>query len=123
MPRSVSLGGLVLLGCAVVASAGTLRCQSVDGNLNCAGSRAVGCQSVNGRTVCTSGGDDGVRSFGQAAPLGDRTDAAMEDPSGDAPIASTQRIEQHGPGGHTLIYRRDGSRIHLRTDRLRIDRE
>jgi hypothetical protein len=41
----------------------TLRCQSMNGNLNCAGSSGVSCQTINGRTTCVSGKGGIVQSF------------------------------------------------------------
>jgi hypothetical protein len=67
----------------ISAQAGELRCTSVNGNLNCAGSGAVSCQTINGHTVCTNG--DAVQSFG--APDNDQAD----DPDDDTPA-----IPPHG---------------------------
>jgi len=55
------------------ASAESLRCQSVNGNLNCAGSGGVSCQTVNGRKVCISGHGDVIQSFGGDQSAGDRS--------------------------------------------------
>ena len=62
--RTMTLAALSLLWCGIAASAETLRCQSVNGNLNCAGSGGVSCQTVDGRKVCVSGHGDVVQSFG-----------------------------------------------------------
>jgi hypothetical protein len=64
MSRRVMLAALSLLWCGVSASAETLRCQSVNGNLNCAGSGGVSCQTVDGKKTCVSGHGDVVQSFG-----------------------------------------------------------
>jgi hypothetical protein len=79
--RAVMLAGLSVLWCGVSASAETLRCRSVNGNVNCAGSGSVSCQTINGKTVCV--GDRGavMQSFGnsQGQPadmLDDPMDAA-----------------------------------------------
>jgi hypothetical protein len=66
--RVAALAGLWAVLCGVSAGAETLRCQSVNGNLNCAGSSGVSCQTVNGRTTCVSGHGDVVQSFGRGAP-------------------------------------------------------
>jgi hypothetical protein len=76
------------------ASADTLRCQSINGNLNCAGSGGSSCQTVNGRTVCISGHGDVVQSFGGgAAPdLGDEgADYQDRDDQGGRAGSPTQR--------------------------------
>ncbi len=64
-PRSLAIAA-ALFACAPVF-AGTLRCTSLNGNLNCAGSGAVSCQSVNGHTVCSNASHDVMQSFGGAA--------------------------------------------------------
>lgn len=122
-PWSLSFGVAALLACGAPALADSPRCQSINGNRDCAGSRAVICQTVNGRTVCSSPSGDVVQSFGSGAPLADRADAAQDEAPEGADSAPLQRIERHGPGGHTLLFSRDGSTLHLRTDRLRIDRD
>jgi hypothetical protein len=77
----------------------------------------MACQTINGRQVCSSGRGDVVQSFGNAAPSADADDDMGLDP-GDR-----QHIEQHRPGGHTMLLDRDGTSLHLRTDRLSIDRD
>ncbi len=62
--RAATFAALSILCFGVSASADTLRCQSVNGNLNCAGSSGVSCQTVNGKKVCVSGHGDVVQSFG-----------------------------------------------------------
>lgn len=117
--------------CCGAAMAETMRCQSVNGNLNCAGSDAVSCQTVNGKTVCTSGKGDIVQSFGDHRPsttLGSRDgghdDADKDDDGDEAPAAppGRTRLRQNGPSGHALQLDRDGRELHLRTDRMSIDR-
>jgi hypothetical protein len=62
---SRALPGIVaLLACGVSASAETLRCQSIDGNVNCVGSHGYSCQTINGKKTCVSGKGDIVQSFG-----------------------------------------------------------
>jgi hypothetical protein len=117
--RTVTFAALSILWCGVSASGETLRCQSVNGNLNCAGSGGVSCQTVNGKKVCTSGHGDVVQSFGSGQSSGDDAytdDDALSDP------AIHQRLEQHGPSGRTLLLDRDGTKLHVHTDWLSIDR-
>jgi hypothetical protein len=114
---------LAMLSSGMSASAETLRCQSVNGNLNCAGSNGVSCQTVNGKKVCVSGHGDVVQSFGNSGSSGgDVTtdDEGVDDWPSDPAIH--QRLEQRGPGGRTLMLERNGTELHLRTDRLSIDR-
>ena len=77
-PRSLAIAA-ALFACAPVF-AGTLRCTSLNGNLNCAGSGAVSCQSVNGHTVCSNASHDVMQSFGGAAMDDDAADDATDDP-------------------------------------------
>jgi len=126
--RTVLFAGLSMVWCGVSASAETLRCQSVNGNLNCAGSDGVSCQTVNGKTVCVSGHGDVVQSFGNGPPSdtgGDDSDDAGSGGRGDVPPGPTikERLERHDSSGHTLLLDRDGTRLHLRTDWLSIDRD
>jgi hypothetical protein len=121
--RTATFAALSILWCGVSASAETLRCQSVNGNLNCAGSGGVSCQTVDGKKVCVSGHGDVVQSFGNGNSSRDDASTGDEDLD-DAPAgpAIHQRIEQHGPGGHTLLLERDGTKLHVQTDSLSIDR-
>jgi hypothetical protein len=117
--RTVAIS--LLLGTPAVA--GTLHCQSVNGNLNCAGSGAVSCQTINGRTTCTNGGHDVVQSFGGSGD--DPADATPDEPERDdatPPRGWQMPMPQRPPGNHTLLLQRDGLNLHLRTDRLSIDR-
>ena len=63
--RSVAFAGLSIMWCGVSVSAETLRCQSINGNLNCAGSSGASCQTIDGKTVCISRHGDIVQSFGR----------------------------------------------------------
>ena len=80
--RTATFAALSILWCGVSASAETLRCQSVNGNLNCAGSGGVSCQTVNGKKVCTSGHGDVVQSFGSGKSS--RDDANTDDDAADS---------------------------------------
>jgi hypothetical protein len=61
------LAVLTILWGGVSAFADTLRCQSSNGNLNCAGSNGVSCQTINGHKTCISGHGDVVQTFGGPA--------------------------------------------------------
>jgi hypothetical protein len=121
--RTATFAALSILWCGVSASAETLRCQSVNGNLNCAGSGGVSCQTVDGKKVCVSGHGDVVQSFGNGKSFSDGADNDEEDLDGapSRPVIH-QRLEQHGAGGHTLLLERDGTKLHIQTDSLSIDR-
>jgi hypothetical protein len=131
----VTLAALSILWCGVSASAETLRCQSVNGNLNCAGPGGVSCQTVDGNKVCVSGHGDVVQSFGNSQSSGNiqsfggsaTRDDSMGDGEGldDAPPVPVvkQRLEQRDARGRTLLLEREGTKLHLRSDRLSIDRE
>jgi hypothetical protein len=97
------------------ASADSMRCTSVNGNVNCAGSDAMSCQTVNGRRVCISGHGDVVQSFGPGSTYSDPgDDEGLDD---GPPAAMPKRLP-----GRSLFLQRDGAHLHLRTDRLSIDR-
>jgi hypothetical protein len=115
----VSIAVSLLLGAPALAE--TLRCQSINGNLNCAGSHGVSCQTINGKTVCTSGHGDIVQSFGGAPPQGDDADMDV-DPDRDDMPAPKSRIEQRGPSGHRILLERNGSQMRLHTDWLAVER-
>jgi len=125
--RVTALVALSIVGCGVAASADTLRCQSVNGNLNCAGSNGVSCQTVNGKRVCVSGHGDVVQSFGGGAssdPSDEGAGADDGDLGGALAVPKVkQRLEQYDPNGRTLLLERDGVKLHLRTEWLSIDRE
>jgi hypothetical protein len=98
---AVLFAGLSVLWCAGSASADSLRCQSVNGNLNCAGSSGASCQTINGKTVCISGHGDVVQTFGNASSWsqpGDNADAGMDEDT-DLP-AIKELLDPHGAGGH-----------------------
>jgi hypothetical protein len=107
--RSVSLALSLAVLCLPAAAA--LRCASVNGNVSCSGSGAVSCQTVDGHKVCVGGDGAAVQSFG-GQPMDE-----MADDTADTDEANTSRPLRN-PG---LTLRRDGTRLHLRSDRLRID--
>jgi hypothetical protein len=82
---------LSILRFATSAQAETLRCQSVNGNVNCAGSDGVACQTINGKKTCVSGHGDVVQSFGKGNSSNSSSqdfdegavadDEALDDPS------------------------------------------
>jgi hypothetical protein len=121
--RTATFAVLSIVWCGVSASAETLRCQSINGNLNCAGSGGVSCQTVDGKKVCVSGHGDVVQSFGSGKSSGDDAGAGDEGldgaPSGPA---IQQRLERHDPRGRTLLLQRDGRELHVHSDWLSIDR-
>lgn len=118
--RTIGFAVLSIICCGVAARADTLRCQSVNGNLNCSGSGGVSCQTVDGKKVCTSGHGDVVQTFGNgAAP-----DAGDDDPDGAPPgPPPDERVETRDAQGRTLLIRRDGMKLHFRSDRLSVDRQ
>jgi hypothetical protein len=126
--RAWIFAAVSILWCGVSASAETLRCQSVNGNLNCAGSGGAACQTVDGKTVCSSGHGDVVQSFGGGASSHD--DATHDDSAGsdedmdDPPPAPAKKLqlEQHGASGHALQLQRDGSKLHIHNDWISVDR-
>jgi hypothetical protein len=127
--RSVTFAVLSILWCGTSASAETLRCQSVNGNVNCAGSGGVSCQTVNGKKECVSGHGDVVQSFGGGTSSEDAATSDIgkdddEDADGARPDpAAKQRLEQHGPRGRTLLLQRQGSTLHIHNDWLSYDRD
>jgi hypothetical protein len=110
--------------CAAPAFAETLRCQSVNGNVTCAGSGAVSCQTVDGRTTCVSGGGRVVQQFGSAGSSPPVVEPEEPDDREDGPpprpAGRHLSIERQGPAGR-LSLERDGNRLRLRTERLAID--
>lgn len=106
---AILLAVLSVLWCGASASADTLRCQSVNGNLNCAGSTGTSCQTVNGRTICVSGHGDVVQSFGGgAAP--DVGDESADYQDRDDPSAGSGTVTKPG-----------GAKRHPRTDWFSMD--
>jgi hypothetical protein len=118
--RAATFAALSILWCGVSASAESLRCQSVNGNLNCAGPGGVSCQTVDGKKVCVSGQGDVVQSFGKGTSADQPDDGADDEGLDNAP---SERLERNDPRGHKLLLERDGAKLHLRTDRLSIDRD
>jgi hypothetical protein len=123
--RAATFAALSILWCSASASAETMRCRSVNGNLNCAGSGGVSCQTVNGQKTCVSGHGDVVQSFGKSTASDLSADGADAEGLDDVPPAPVikDRLEQHDRRGHTLLMDRDGAKLHLRTDRLSVDRD
>jgi hypothetical protein len=123
-PHTVMLAVVSSLWCGVSASAETLRCQSLNGNINCAGSSGASCQTVDGKTVCTSGHGDVVQSFGGASKPDVTNEDANEPDWNDLPPAPAvkERLQQRGPAGHSVLLQRDGNKLHLRTDWVSVDR-
>jgi hypothetical protein len=104
--RTAAFAILSILWCVAPASAESLRCQSVNGNLNCAGSDGVACQTVNGKKTCTSGHGDVVQSFGKGTSTNsatqDQDDAMDQDDDADAaPSHPTHRQADRGNSGST----------------------
>src|SRR6476660_8221979 len=91
-PRSLAVAA-ALFAC-LPAFAGTLRCTSLNGNLNCAGSGAVSCQSANGHTVCSNASHDVMQSFGGASMDSDDAD----DDATDDPDAMPHPARPNSPG-------------------------
>jgi hypothetical protein len=87
--RTAAAAIVSILWYVAPASAESLRCQSVNGNLNCAGSDGVACQTVNGKKTCVSGHGDVVQSFGKGTSTNsttpDQSDAMDQDDDADAP--------------------------------------
>jgi hypothetical protein len=125
--RSLTFAVLSVLWCGVSAQAETMRCQSINGNVNCAGSGAVSCQTINGKKVCVSGHGDVVQSFGGGSQDQSATpdDSAGDDEGLDgAPPAppAKQRLERRDPSGHSMLIERDGTQLHIRSDWVSVDR-
>ncbi len=124
---------LSILLCGISASAETLRCQSVNGNVNCAGSGAISCQTIDSKKVCVSGHGDVVQSFGDGTSTdsdlgngGDDLGTGADDAGNDNPPPGPtlqQRFERQDSPGRTLLLQRQGSELHLRSDWLSIDRD
>jgi len=129
--RAALFAAVSILWCGGSAFAETMRCQSVNGNLNCAGSSGVSCQTVNGKTVCISGHGGVVQSFGGQS-LGNQSlgetnppagDPGVSDDTDDAPPPAKQRIEQRNLSGHSMLLEQDGRKLHFRNDWVSIDRD
>jgi hypothetical protein len=118
--RSVILAAVSVLCFSVTASAETMRCQSVNGNLNCAGSGGASCQTVDGKTVCVSGHGDVVQSFGGGTSSNQDAVDADEDADGSA---MHRHVERRDRRGRTLWLQRDGARTDLHTDWLSLHQD
>jgi hypothetical protein len=119
--RFLSLFAMSLLcGGLLSAHAETLRCQSVNGNVNCVGPSAASCQTVNGRTTCVSRNGDVVQSFGNHAGSGTDGTGPEDDV---APPDLHQQLDILGPGGRRMSVTRDGSALHFRSNSMMIDRD
>lgn len=103
--RAATFAVLSILWCGVSASAETMRCQSVNGNVNCVGSNGVSCQTVNGKKVCISGHGGVVQSFGSSAPPDVTTDEDLD----DTPTMK-KWLERHAarPHPHADLFSLDG---------------
>jgi hypothetical protein len=55
--------------------------------------------------------------------LSDRADEADDDVLDSQDITPKQSLQRHDARGRSLSFSRDGSKIHLHTDRIQIDRE
>jgi hypothetical protein len=122
--RAVAFTALSILLGGASASAETMRCQSINGNVNCAGSGAVSCQTIDGKKVCVSGHGDVVQSFGNRSSIDTDITAGDEDKDDTSQgPALEQHLERQDSRGRTLMLQRDGSRLHLRSDWLSIDRD
>lgn len=122
----VLLCGVTALWCAASSSADTLRCRSLNGNINCAGSTGTSCQTINGKTVCVSRHGDVVQSFGNGSTSdmpGSETEGANEQGRENDVPALKERLEQLRPNGHSLLLDRNGPEMHLRSDWFSVDRE
>ena len=75
-PRTIALAALSIVWGCLSVQAETLRCTSINGNLNCVGSNGVSCQTIDGKKVCVSGHGDVVQSFGNGNAGGDGMDGA-----------------------------------------------
>lgn len=72
--RTIALAALSIIWSGLAAQADTLRCTSVNGNLNCAGSNGASCQTIDGKKVCVSGHGDVVQTFGNGQTHDEATD-------------------------------------------------
>jgi hypothetical protein len=122
---ATTLAGLSILWCAATASAETLRCQSVNGNVNCTGSGGYACQTVNGHKVCTSGHGDVVQSFGGADASGWSGQAVIpgDDGTGSDEAVPEPMVKPRGDHDRSLWLQQDGMQLHIRTGQFSIDRE
>lgn len=120
LKNAVIVASLSFLWCGI-AAADTLRCQSVNGNVNCAGSSGASCQTINGKTTCVSGHGDVVQSFGNSASPDPTGEGAMPHDPDDETIK--QLLQQYGPNGHKTMLEQDGTKLHPRTDLRSLDQD
>jgi hypothetical protein len=98
----------------------------VNGNLNCASSSSASCQTTDGKTVCVRNHGDVVQSFGKGTSPGSTDDSASVEKALENRLAEPvikQRLEQRDAAGHRLLLERNGTKLHVGTDRLSIDRK
>jgi hypothetical protein len=137
-PLSYVFAVILTAASCASASAGTLRCRSVNGNVTCSGSGAVSCQTVNGHTVCVGGHGDVVQSFGAGVPTpeemqkldppdldgGPDAQTSKDDLDEDAapPLSAKPQlfIERRDASGPLLSLERSGDTLRLRTPRTAI---
>jgi hypothetical protein len=132
-----TLAALSIVWCTASASAETLHCQSINGNLNCVGSSGVSCQTIDGNQVCISGHGDAVQSFGKRASgqgafgkdksldrsTDDLDNDGTDDDAGGYDAGPSSASKERLKHGHTLLLERNGTELHLRTNWLSLDRE
>lgn len=143
MPKMLRLLPAAVLTAAALCGpvlAEPLRCRSINGNVSCVGPGAASCQTVDGRTVCMSRDGDAVQVFGNGQPPADIPEVIEDDEAGEddasslppsfrLPPASLRSmsprlsIERHDAAGGRLVLRREGRKLHIRTDRLVVDVE
>jgi hypothetical protein len=95
--RTIGYAVLSIAWFGAAASADTLRCRSVNGNINCAGSGGRSCQTVDGKTVCTSGHGDVVQTFGNGT---DNAAAGGDGLDDDPPVWRGHRLLPEGKTTH-----------------------
>jgi hypothetical protein len=105
--RAATFAALSILWFGVSASADTLRCQSVNGNLNCAGPGGVSCQTIDGKKVCVSGHGDVVQSFGKGTTSAPPDDGADDEGLDNAPPSFQHRPEWHDRRSSELLREQD----------------
>ena len=123
--RAATFAALSMLWCGASALAGSLRCQSVNGNINCAGPGSISCQTVDGKKVCVSGHGDVIQSFGKGSSSNSPDDDADDEGLDVAPPAPpiTAHPNRHNPPDRRLLPQQEGAKPRLRADRLSIDRD
>jgi hypothetical protein len=116
--RPILAAMLVLAGLGP-ATAESLSCRSVNGNVTCSGSGAASCQTVDGQTVCTGGNGAIRQGFGARSVT---PPVIIEEDDDAAALPPRLFLDRRGPAGRLTI-ERDGTRLRLRSDRLSIDRD